>query len=125
MKKRIRTRIGSIILAAAMLLSLLPVTALAVDEKNYVTLELTYGDNVSDDAEAAARQVYEDVKYDTCKAANEAYMALFGVTWVNGILNITDTNAPLYPYRDVSGSVTEATFKIHGTLAGFTSRITS
>lgn len=91
------------------------------DENNYVTVELTYGSNVSAEDVAAAKALYEGTKYDTCKAANEAYMALFGVTWGKGYLDVTDTNAPLYKYAGVSGSVTEVKFYIHGTLAGFTS----
>ena len=91
------------------------------DENNYVTVELTYGSNVSAEDVAAAKALYEGTKYDTCKAANEAYMALFGVTWEKGYLDVTDTNAPLYKYAGVSGSVTEVKFYIHGTLAGFTS----
>ncbi len=91
------------------------------DENNYVTVELTYGSNVSAEDVAAAKALYEGTKYDTCKAANEAYMALFGVTWEKGYLDVTNTNAPLYKYAGVSGSVTEVKFYIHGTLAGFTS----
>ena len=91
------------------------------DENNYVTVELTYGSNVSAEDVAAAKALYEGTKYDTCKAANEAYMALFGVTWEKGYLDVTDTNAPLYKYAGVSGSVTEVKFYIYGTLAGFTS----
>ena len=91
------------------------------DENNYVIVELTYGSNVSAEDVAAAKALYEGTKYDTCKAANEAYMALFGVTWEKGYLDVTDTNAPLYKYAGVSGSVTEVKFYIYGTLAGFTS----
>ena len=91
------------------------------DENNYVTVELTYGSNGSAEDVAAAKALYEGTKYDTCKAANEAYMALFGVTWEKGYLDVTDTNAPLYKYAGVSGSVTEVKFYIYGTLAGFTS----
>ena len=91
------------------------------DENNYVTVELIYGSNVSDEDVATAKGIYANKKYDTCKAANEAYMALFGVTWEKGYLDVTNTNAPLYKYAGVSGSVTEVKFYIHGTLAGFTS----
>ena len=113
-------RFLSILLAILMLAVMLPVTAMA-EEVNYVTLELTYGSNVSDEDIAAAKAVYENKQYTTCKAANEAYMALFGVTWEKGYLDVTDNNAPLHEYRGTSGSVTEVKYYIHGTLAGFTS----
>lgn len=114
MKKLLAT-----ILALVMALGLCSVSW--ADENNYVTVELTYGSNVSAEDVAAAKALYEGTKYDTCKVANEAYMALFGVTWGKGYLDVTDTNAPLYKYAGVSGSVTEVKFYIHGTLAGFTS----
>ena len=115
----------SVVLALLMLAVMLPTTALA-DEVNYVTLELTYGSNVSDEAIAAAKAMYENKQYTTCKAANEAYMALFGVTWKDReggtpYLDVTDNTAPLHEYRGTSGSVTEVKYYIHGTLAGFTS----
>ena len=115
----------SVALAFLMLAVMLPTTALA-DEVNYVTLELTYGSNVSDEAIAAAKAMYENKQYTTCKAANEAYMALFGVTWKDReggtpYLDVTDNTAPLHEYRGTSGSVTEVKYYIHGTLAGFTS----
>ena len=115
----------SILLAILMLAVMLPVTAMA-DEVNYVTLELTYGSNVSNEAIAAAKAMYENKQYTTCKAANEAYMALFGVTWKDReggtpYLDVTDNTAPLNSYKDISGSVTEVKYYIHGTLAGFTS----
>ena len=113
-------RFLSILLAILMLAVMLPVTAMA-EEVNYVTLELTYGSNVSAEAIAAAKAMYENKQYTTCKAANEAYMALFGVTWEKGYLDVTDNTAPLHEYRGTSGSVTEVKYYIHGTLAGFTS----
>lgn len=118
-------RFLSILLAILMLAVMLPVTAMA-EEVNYVTLELTYGSNVSDEAIAAAKAMYENKQYTTCKAANEAYMALFGVTWKDReggtpYLDVTDNTAPLNSYKDISGSVTEVKYYIHGTLAGFTS----
>lgn len=88
---------------------------------NYVTLELVFGDNVADEDVVAAKALYAQEKYETCKAANEAYMALFGVTWGKGYLDVTDNTAPLYKYVGRSGSVSEVRFYIHGTLAGFTS----
>ena len=92
---------------------------------NYVTLELVFGDNVANEDVVAAKALYEQKKYETCKAANEAYMALFGVTWKKGkekeYLDVTDNTAPLYKYAGRSGSVSEVRFYIHGTLAGFTS----
>ena len=114
MKKLLAT-----ILALVMALGLCSVSW--ADENNYVTVELTYGSNVSGEDVTKAKSIYANEKYDTCKAANEAYMALFGVTWEKGYLDVTDTNAPLYKYAGVSGSVTEVKFYIHGTLAGFTS----
>ena len=114
MKKLLAT-----ILALVMALGLCSVSW--ADENNYVTVELTYGSNVSSEDVTTAKNIYANKKYDTCKAANEAYMALFGVTWEKGYLDVTDTNAPLYKYAGVSGSVTEVKFYIHGTLAGFTS----
>ena len=110
----------AMILALVMALS---VTTMAwASENDYVTIELAYGSNVSAEDVAAAKALYEGTKYDTCKAANEAYMALFGVTWrEEGYLDVTNNTAPLYKYAGVSGSVTEVKFYIHGTLAGFTS----
>ena len=91
---------------------------------NYVTLELVFGDNVANEDVVAAKALYAQKKYETCKAANEAYMALFGVTWKKGkekeYLDVTDNTAPLYKYAGRSGSVSEVRFYIHGTLAGFT-----
>ena len=87
---------------------------------NYVTLELVFGHNVADEDIVAAKALYAQKKYETCKAANEAYMALFGVTWEKGYLDVTDNTAPLYKYAGRSGSVSEVRFYIHGTLAGFT-----
>ena len=113
-------RFLSILLALLMLAVMLPVTAMA-SETDYVTIELSYGSNVSAEDVTAAKAMYENVKYDTCKAANEAYMALFGVTWGKGYLDVTDNTAPLYKYAGTSGSVTEVKYYIHGTLAGFTS----
>ena len=115
----------SVALAFLMLAVMLPVTAMA-EEVNYVTLELTYGNNVSAEAIAAAKAMYENEQYTTCKAANEAYMALFGVTWKDReggtpYLDVTDNTAPLHKYAGTSGSVTEVKYYIHGTLAGFTS----
>ncbi len=107
------------ILALVMALGL--TTMAWASENDYVTIELAYGSNVSAEDVTAAKELYANKKYDTCKAANEAYMALFGVTWEKGYLDVTDTNAPLYKYAGVSGSVTEVKFYIHGTLAGFTS----
>ena len=52
----------SILLAVLMLAVMLPVTAMA-DEVNYVTLELTYGSKVSNEAIAAAKVMYENVQY--------------------------------------------------------------
>lgn len=109
----------AMILALVMALS---VTTMAwASENDYVTIELAYGSNVSAEDVTAAKELYANKKYDTCRAANEAYMALFGVTWKNGYLDVTNTSAPLYKYAGVSGSVTEVKFYIHGTLAGFTS----
>lgn len=92
---------------------------------NYVTLELVFGDNVANEDVVAAKALYAQKKYETCKAANEAYMALFGVTWKKEkekeYLDVTDNTAPLYKYAGRSGSVSEVRFYIHGTLAGFTS----
>lgn len=88
---------------------------------NYVTLELVFGSNVAAEDVTAAKALYAQEKFETCKAANEAYMALFGVTWGKGYLDVTDNAAPLYKYAGVSGSVGEVRFYIHGTLAGFTS----
>ena len=107
------------ILALVMALGL--TTMAWASENDYVTIELAYGSNVSAEDVTAAKELYANKKYDTCKAANEAYMALFGVTWEKDYLDVTDTNAPLYKYAGVSGSVTEVKFYIHGTLAGFTS----
>ena len=114
----------SILLCLAMALSLLPTAALAEGTgtpENYVTLELTYGSSVTEESIAAAKAMYEGKTYDTCKAANEAYMALYGVTWEKGYLDVTNNAAPLHSYAANADAVTEVKFYIHGTLAGFTS----
>ena len=118
MKKLLAT-ILALVMALVMALGLCSVSW--ANENNYVTVELTYGSNVSGEDVTTAKGIYANKKYDTCRAANEAYMALFGATWEKGYLDVTDTNAPLYKYAGVSGSVTEVKFYIHGTLAGFTS----
>ncbi len=105
-------------------LAMAPTVALAAGsetEENYVTLELTYGDNVTGEDQTEAKTEYEGRKYTSCAEANEAYMALYGVTWDNGYLDVTDRNAPLYEYIGQAGSVTNVTFKIHGTVDGFDS----
>lgn len=122
--KKARTRVWSMLLAVAMLLSLLPTMALAVEgesDENYVTLELTYGGNVTGEDQTKAKTEYEGRKYTSCAEANEAYMALYGVTWNEGCLDITNRNAPLYAYIGQAGSVTNVTFEIHGTVDGFDS----
>ena len=88
---------------------------------DYTTIELVYGANVDESDKAAAMAMYDGVKYTTNKAANEAYMALFGVTWNKTYLDVTDTSAPLYKYIATSGSVTEVKFYVHGKMSGFTS----
>ncbi len=88
---------------------------------NYTTIELIYGDNVAEEDIVAAKKLYEGVAYSTNKAANEAYMALFGVTWGKGYLDVTDNSAPLYKYAGVSGSVMEVKYYVHGVMPGFTS----
>ncbi len=88
---------------------------------NYVTLEVTYGSNVEESDIAAAKATYENKKFASCKAANEAYMALFGVTWEKGYLDVTNSNAPLNKYRSNAESIAEVKFYIHGELEGFTS----
>lgn len=93
---------------------------------NYVTLELTFGSSVNAEDIAAAKAMYEGKKYETCKAANEAFMALYGVSWVEReggkpYLNVTDNDAPLRAYATNADAVTEVKYYIHGTLAGFTS----
>ena len=119
----------SILLCLAMALSLLPTAALAEETgatENYVTLELVYGDSVTDDVKTAARAEYEGKTYDTCKAANEAYMALYGVGKnSDGVLDVVNNNAPLRSYVNNTAPVTEVKFHIHGTLAGFTSLLSA
>lgn len=78
MKKLLAT-ILALVMALVMALGLCSVSW--ADENNYVTVELTYGSNVSSEDVTTAKNIYANKKYDTCKAANEAYMALFGVTW--------------------------------------------
>lgn len=122
--KKARTRVWSMLLAVAMLLAMMPTVALAAGsetEENYVTLELTYGDNVNEDDQQKAKLLYEGIKYNDCTEANEAYMELYGVAWDNGSLDVTNTDAPLSAYRGQAGSVTNVTFEIHGTVEGFDS----
>ena len=122
--KKARTRVWSMLLAVAMLLAMTPTVALAAGsetEENYVTLELTYDSDVEEEDQANAKAMYESKKYTSCAAANVAYMALYGVTWDKGYLDVTNTEAPLYAYRGQAGSVTNVTFEIHGTVEGFDS----
>lgn len=122
--KKARTRVWSMLLAVAMLLTMMPTVALAAGsetEENYVTLELTYGSNVKEEDQQKAKLQYENKKYENCTEANKAYMALYGVTWDKGYLDVTNTEAPLYAYRGQAGSVTNVTFEIHGTVKGFDS----
>lgn len=93
---------------------------------NYVTLELVYGADVPAEVVTAAKALYEGKQYETAKAANEAFMALYGVGWVEreggtSYLNVTDNNAPLRAYAANADAVKEVKYFIHGTLAGFTS----
>lgn len=95
---------------------------------NYVTLDLVYGEKVPADVVAAAKALYEGKQYETAKAANEAFMALYGVGWVERAggtpyLNVTDNTAPLYAYAADADAVKEVKYSIHGTLAGFTSLV--
>ena len=132
-----KQKILPVLTALVMALSLLPVSALAAgdpptgtEETGYVTLELKYGNNVDADIQSAAKEMYEGKKYPSGTAANEAYMALFGVGWetydnANGEtgsrLNVTNNKAPLYELREKSGSVIEVIFTVYGTVPGFTS----
>lgn len=111
-------------MAVCLIAGLLPTAALAAGsetEENYVTLELTYSNDVTEEDQSAAKSQYENKKYENCTEANEAYMALYGVTWDNGYLDVTNREAPLYAYIDQAGSVTNVTFKIHGKVEGFDS----
>ena len=106
-----------------MVLSIMPVAVFADDgtTSNYVTLELTFGENVASEDVEAAKSIYQNVRYADCSKANEAYMSLYGITWEKGYLDVTDNNAPLRKYAGVSGSVTEVKYLVNGSVAGFTS----
>lgn len=116
-------RVLSIILSVLMVLSIMPVAVFADDgtTSNYVTLELTFGENVASEDVEAAKSIYQNVRYADCSKANEAYMSLYGITWEKGYLDVTDNNAPLRKYAGVSGSVTEVKYLVNGSVAGFTS----
>ncbi|MBU5457871.1 S-layer homology domain-containing protein [Oscillibacter sp. MSJ-31] len=124
-----KRKLLSVLLCLAMALSLLPTAALAEGTgatADFVTLELTYGSNVTAEQVAAAKAMYEGKKYETCKAANEAYMALYGVGKnSDGVLDVVNNNAPLRSYVNNTAPVTEVKFYIHGTLAGFTSLLSA
>ena len=123
MKINSKHRVLSIILSVLMVLSLMPVAVFADDgtASNYVTLELTFGENVASEDVKAAESIYQNVRYADCSKANEAYMSLYGITWEKGYLDVTDNNAPLRKYAGVSGSVTEVKYLVNGSVAGFTS----
>ncbi len=106
-----------------MALSLMPVAVFADDgtTSNYVTLELTFGENVASEDVEAAKSIYQNVRYADCSKANEAYMSLYGITWEKGYLDVTDNTAPLRKYAGISGSVTEVKYLVNGSVAGFTS----
>ena len=104
------------------------VAVYAAELTNYVTLELVYGASVPADVVTAAKALYEGKQYETAKAANEAFMALYGVGWVQredgtSYLNVTDNTAPLYAYAADADAVAEVKYYVHGTLAGFTSLV--
>lgn len=123
MKINSKHRVLSIILSVLMVLSLMPVAVFADDgtTSNYVTLELTFGENVASEDVEAAKSIYQNVRYADCSKANEAYMSLYGITWEKGYLDVTDNTAPLRKYAGVSGSVTEVKYLVNGSVAGFTS----
>lgn len=123
MKINSKHRVLSIILSVLMALSLMPVAVFADDgtTSNYVTLELTFGENVASEDVEAAKSIYQNVRYADCSKANEAYMSLYGITWEKGYLDVTDNTAPLRKYAGVSGSVTEVKYLVNGSVAGFTS----
>jgi len=123
MKINSKHRVLSIILSVLMVLSIMPVAVFADDgtTSNYVTLELTFGENVASEDVEAAKSIYQNVRYADCSKANEAYMSLYGITWEKGYLDVTDNNAPLRKYAGVSGSVTEVKYLVNGSVAGFTS----
>ena len=111
-------------MALCLALILLPSTASATgdSQENYVTLELTFGENVPPDVQQAAMEKYAGQTYASCAKANEAYMALFGIGRTSeGILNVIDKQAPLYAYCGTPGSVSMVTFTVHGSVPGFTS----
>ena len=119
-----KKRFLSIMMALCLALILLPSTASATgdSQENYVTLELTFGENVPQDVQQDAMAEYAGKTYASCSEANEAYMALFGIGWTSGgILNIIDHQAPLYAYCGTPGSVSMVTFTVHGSVPGFTS----
>lgn len=97
MKINSKHRVLSIILSVLMVLSIMPVAVFADDgtTSNYVTLELTFGENVASEDVEAAKSIYQNVRYADCSKANEAYMSLYGITWEKGYLDVTDNNAPL------------------------------
>ena len=123
MKINSKHRVLSIILSVLMVLSIMPVAVFADDgtTSNYVTLELTFGENVASEDVEAAKSIYQNVRYADCSKANEAYMSLYGITWEKGYLDVTDNNAPLRKYAGVSGSVAEVKYLVNGSVAGFTS----
>ena len=123
MKINSKHRVLSIILSVLMALSLMPVAVFADDgtTSNYVTLELTFGENVASEDVEAAKSIYQNVRYADCSKANEAYMSLYGITWEKGYLDVTDNTAPLRKYAGISGSVTEVKYLVNGSVAGFTS----
>ena len=111
-------------MALCLALILLPSTASATgdSQENYVTLELTFGENVPPEVQQAAMAEYAGQTYESCSEANEAYMALFGIGWTSeDILNVIDQQAPLYAYCGTPGSVSMVTFTVHGSVPGFTS----
>ena len=141
MKKRLLT----VLLAVCLVAALGTVTAWAADEgnkvsdfdelletvdqgtttdpTNYVTLDLEFGGNLATNTTAVetVKRVYENKKFKSGTEANIAYMALFGVGWENGSLNIIANDAPLYNFRDKPDSVTEVIFTVHGSVEGFSS----
>ena len=123
MKINSKHRVLSIILSVLMALSLMPVAVFADDgtTSNYVTLELTFGENVASEDVEAAKSIYQNVRYADCSKANEAYMSLYGITWEKGYLDVTGNTAPLRKYAGISGSVTEVKYLVNGSVAGFTS----
>ena len=104
----------SVALAFLMLAVMLPVTAMAAE--GYVTVTITYNSDFSStntEKVAAAEAIIKDKHYDTVKAAQDAFAALFA-----------DNAALFTQWNDPAKTVDKVTYSVYGAVEAGTDKIT-